>query len=528
MRTLFSRLTRVSLALSALIVVGLLASPAGATGPSSGVVFDSIPSTLPGNIPSVGFEATSAAEFGDYSTFSTTNPNHLLQNVDVVMSSWGCESGHWFDGTCTTTPGATFSHPITFTIYANDLGSPGATLATVTQTFAIPFRPSADPVCSGGGWHSATDNACYSGFATTITFDFSGQNLTLPASVIYGISYNTTHYGAAPIGEGALCYVSSGGCGYDSLNVGAASTTPSVGTDDAPNGVFQNASYGGSYCDLGTGGTGTFRLDTPCWTGFNPLVRFNAATPLGTTCLVADNGTDRQTLLGDCTTDHTLFVPNGYTFDGDGHTITAVDPSGGHFLGAILRNAGAMANVENVTLTTANLADACDAGADRLRGILFDGASGSITNNHVTNIEQGTNGESGCQEGNGIDIRTSGNVTISGNTVADYQKTGIIATESVTATITGNAVTGDGPIAYIAQNGIQVSYGATAKITNNTVTGNDYTPPKVTACGLLIYKAGGVSASKNGVSSLKADNAISGNETDICNFGKGGGFDPTA
>jgi len=48
----------------------------------------------------------------------------------------------------------------------------------------------------------------------------------------------------------------------------------------------------------------------------------------------------------------------------------------------------------------------------------------------------------------------------------------------------------------------------------------------VTACGLLIYKAGGVSASKNGVSSLKADNNVHDNETDICNFGKGGGFDP--
>jgi hypothetical protein len=35
-----------------------------------------------------------------------------------------------------------------------------------------------------------------------------------------------------------------------------------------------------------------------------------------------------------------------------------------------------------------------------------------------------------------------------------------------------------------------------------------------------------VSASKNGVSSLKADNNVHDNETDICNFGKGGGFDP--
>lgn len=533
MRAFLLRLTRFSLALGALVAVGLLVSPAGATGPSSGVVFDSIPGALPGNVSSVGFEAASAAEFGDYATFAS-NPNHLLRNVDVVMSSWGCEHGHWNTNDCVTTPGHTFSVPITFTIYENGGDSPGAEIGRVTQTFAIPFRPSADATnCPGTGrWYDAIDDTCYNGFATTITFDFSSLNVTLPSSVVYGVSFDTTHYGAHPVGEDAACYTSDAGCGYDSLNVGAASTTPSVGTDEDPDGVFQNSSSAGSYCDGGTGGTGTFRLDSGCWTGFNPLVRFNAATSLGgSACLVSDDGST-LTLLADCTTDHTLFIPDDYTFDGDHHTITAVDPSGGHFLGAILENNGSSANVKNVTLTTLNLTDACDAGAGRLSGILFDGASGSITNNTVRDLEQGTNGESGCQEGNAIDVRnTAGvtpqpNVTISGNTVSDYQKTGILATGSVAATITGNSVAGDGGIAYIAQNGIQISDGATAKVTGNTVSGNNYTPPKVTACGLLIFKAGGVSGTKNGVSSLKSDNTINGNETDICNFGKGGGFDP--
>jgi hypothetical protein len=330
MREFSSRLTKVSLALGALVAAGVLVSPAGATGPASGVVFDSIPGTLPGNVPSVGFEATSTAEFGDYATFAT-NPNHLLRNVDVVMSSWGCQSGHWNTSDCVTSSGATFSHPITFTIYENSGGSLGAPIAHVTQTFAIPYRPSADATnCTGadaGKWYSTADRQCYNGFATTITFDFSSLNVTLPSSVIYGVSYNTTHYGAAPIGESATCFSSGGGCGYDSLNVGAASTTPTVGTDNDPNGVFQNSSWAGAYCDNGASGTGTFRLDTGCWGMFNPLVRINAATSLaGTTCLVADNGTNRQTLLADCTTDHTLFIPNGYTFDGAGHTITARRP----------------------------------------------------------------------------------------------------------------------------------------------------------------------------------------------------------
>ena len=66
--------------------------------------------------------------------------------------------------------------------------------------------------------------------------------------------------------------------------------------------------------------------------------------------------------------------------------------------------------MKNLTVTVSNLTDACDAGNDRLRGILFDGVSGSIMNNTVKDIEQGTSGIgglSGCQEGNGIDVRNT-------------------------------------------------------------------------------------------------------------------------
>lgn len=95
------------------------------------------------------------------------------------------------------------------------------------------------------------------------------------------------------------------------------------------------------------------------------------------------------------------------------------------------------------------------------------------------------------------------------------------------ATGTLSIVTGEGPVTYIAQNGIQISFDATAKLVGNDVSLNNYTPPKVTACGLLLYKAGGVSGStKAGLSFIKADNNIHDNETDICNFGKGGGFSP--
>ena len=48
---------------------------------------------------------------------------------------------------------------------------------------------------------------------------------------------------------------------------------------------------------------------------------------------------------------------------------------------------------------------------------------------------------------------------------------------------------------------------------------------EVAGRALRMYKAGGVSASKAGVSFIKKDNTITGgNETDVYNYGKGGKF----
>jgi hypothetical protein len=238
----------------------------------------------------------------------------------------------------------------------------------------------------------------------------------------------------------------------------------------------------------------------------------------GPACSFTTTGTT-MTLNADCVTEHTILIPDGYTLDGNGYTITAVDPAGGHFLGAVVRNGGASAHVTNLTVTTSGLADVCDGGDDRLRGILFDGAAGSITNNTVVDINQGA---SGCQEGNGIEVRNAPfdatgadlAVTISGNTVTGYQKNGITANGSVAATILNNVITGAGPVNYIAQNGIQVGFGGTAEIRSNTVSGNNYTPADTVACGVLYFDADGVRASGN---------TRFNNERDQCNFGKGGG-----
>lgn len=195
------------------------------------------------------------------------------------------------------------------------------------------------------------------------------------------------------------------------------------------------------------------------------------------------------TLTADLVVTSTYYIPDGYTLDGNGYTITGIDPPGGHFLGAVVSNAGPTANVKNLTVTVSGLANICDGGPARLRGILFEGASGYIMNCYVLNVNQGA---SGCQEGNGIEVRNFGTslttnmVKVQGNTVVNYQKNGITANGNVNASITDNVVMGAGPVGYIAQNGIQVGFGATGSVMRNSVTGNSYTGSSTASGGILV------------------------------------------
>ena len=115
--------------------------------------------------------------------------------------------------------------------------------------------------------------------------------------------------------------------------------------------------------------------------------------------------------------------------------------------------------------------------------------------------------------------------TVSGNTICDYQKNSVHAFGLNTSVkVLNNTITGRGAIDTIAQNGVVIHDGASAQIIGNTISGHSYTPTSDIACGVLLYEAGGVSASKAGMSFIKKDNTITGNETDVYNFGKTGKF----
>lgn len=227
-----------------------------------------------------------------------------------------------------------------------------------------------------------------------------------------------------------------------------------------------------------------------------------------TDCTFTTTGTTMK-LDADCWTDETIYVPDGITLDGKRHSITAYDPTGGHFVGAVVANGGAWATVKNLTIVGMFMANVCDGGADRLRGIMFDGASGEISKNTVMGINQGA---SGCQEGNGIEVRnapfdgTHPNtqmVKVKDNLVVDYQKTGIVANGDLMVTIEKNRLSESATQLNLAANTIQVAYGAMGTVSKNKLDGNQWfgwSPASdYASTAMLFYFADMLKAEKNKV-----------------------------
>jgi hypothetical protein len=261
------------------ILVGGMATASAQTA----TVYNSIPKPLPGNVASEGPEAYAFSELGDGFTLAGTGGT--LGQVIVVMSSWACQTGNWFSGNCVTANGATFSQSITINIYGVTTGPViNGLLATITQTFNLPYRPSSTPaLCGGDGqrWYDSKDKTCYHGLAVPISVNFSGQHIAIPINnqLIVTVAYNTTDFGPSPIGQTA-CNSTSAGCPYDSLNIstdgsGSTGLNGGVGSVLDANGIFVNYTLPNTSCN-GTAVIGSVALDTPCWTGYHPEIQVQA------------------------------------------------------------------------------------------------------------------------------------------------------------------------------------------------------------------------------------------------------------
>jgi len=248
-------------ALTALAVFLLVVCLPLAVGAAT--IYDSIPGSLPPNVPSLGYQATQTSEFGDLIQFG--GANRVLKQVRLVMSDWALASDYpSFPGSA----GPTWDHPLTLNLYNVDNSgpnpAPGTLIATRTQTFAIPWRPPADPTCPGGTAWRASDGNCYNGLAFTVVFDFTGT--PVPNQIIYGVAFNTETWGYNPIGTPGP---------YVSLNFGLANQPPTVGSNPFPDTAYWNTQTAANYSDGGAGGVGIFRRDTN-WTPFSGAVSFEA------------------------------------------------------------------------------------------------------------------------------------------------------------------------------------------------------------------------------------------------------------
>jgi hypothetical protein len=258
-------------------------------------------------------------------------------------------------------------------------------------------------------------------------------------------------------------------------------------------------------------------------THFTTISAAVAAAPSGSTIHVCPGTYPEQVMI--TTSNLTLVGVENGTSD----AAVVVSPSGGVVANAtdIFGNpVAAQIFVQGATavtiarLTVDGSANGLSSCATNLEGIYFQNSSGSVMNNAVRNQILDP-ADLGCE--GGLAINVEGNtgtsaVTVSNNSVHNYQKNGITADglgsgTGPTVSVTGNTVIGIGPNPSIAQNGIQIGFGATGSVQNNRVADDIYTGSSAQGSGILIYASENVTASNNTVETTQAGVATASDPT---------------
>jgi hypothetical protein len=173
---------------------------------------------------------------------------------------------------------------------------------------------------------------------------------------------------------------------------------------------------------------------------------------------------------------------------------------------------------------------------ETMAGVFADGdaspATTSAQNVTVTGSTISTIGDQpfdGVQYGWGVFFSNGVTGSITGNTISDYQKGGIVVFD-FSGPVSDNTVTGLGPVKFIAQNGIQLGYPEgspenyyfpstnVANVAGNTVSKNIYTegfaPPGFVSTGVLLYASTGTVGEWTSV--LEPSNTVFSNQCNVC------------
>jgi hypothetical protein len=277
--TMIGNVIRRSSALGVLLLVtAVVFGTAVASGNTVQVIYKNIPTTLPGNTVSQGFECCQTSEFGGQVKFPNNTPRRN-PTIRIGLSSWACVFGDAEGNNCSTPSyKTTFTQPVTLNVYqVGPSNSVGAKVITKTATFTMPYRPSASAKCttgeSKGGWWGPDGlggKACFHGKLFFIKFATTG--LLPESNAIITVTYNTRDYGYAPTGVSGPS---------DSLNV--ALTTPNAPFGPPSVGEYGNPTEDYAYSfyeheDPMCGGQlGVLGPTGPCDNGYQPLIAVTAS-----------------------------------------------------------------------------------------------------------------------------------------------------------------------------------------------------------------------------------------------------------
>ena len=249
------------IALAGLVGATMIAPSIAGAAINRAVAYDSTPNPGTVSVPSLGAEAYSFNQLGNEVIL---RPHSTIGHVKVTMESWACQHGSWQSG-CTTTPGATFKAPITLNLYRYSKTNPktgevkpGRLITSVTKTFRIHYRPSAQSTSESR--YMGNDGVLHNGIAQNITFPVHRD---LAGDVVWTVAYNTNTSGVHPLGHASP---------MDSLNVGL-SPEVNVGHDRFPDSIMWDTRYAG-FTGGGSFVTGELNLDSHAWAGYVPAARF--------------------------------------------------------------------------------------------------------------------------------------------------------------------------------------------------------------------------------------------------------------
>jgi hypothetical protein len=246
------------------------------------------------------------------------------------------------------------------------------------------------------------------------------------------------------------------------------------------------------------------------------------AVPALGSCAATSNGTTLTlTLTADCDTFTPLVVPNGWTVDGAGHKIIAVqDVDHPSFTGGVLTSAtgddtaAATMNAKNLTITSRGFDQFDqDMGSNSLFGIKMVRAGGTFTNVTITNIAHNVGQTSRAffvsnEEGGSRDVPRA-NVSLDGVNISRYQKSGLYLSGNLTfdaknldvgqsAAVNGTQNTTN------AANGVTVINGARGSLSDSLLGHNRYATDDggpaadvTSATSVLLFNAGRTTLTRN-------------------------------